>query len=106
MLAFHIQEDLKWNSLYVACIQFGLLYGCKVFHFSLPPYLSLTFEVTQKSALRIIIKMIIFGYEVHYSDALSRSGLVTLEQRRTELCNKLFTKIVENPLIYLLQSMD
>ena len=41
---------------------------------------------------------IIFGYEEHYSDALSRSGLVTLEQRKTELCKQLFNKIVDNLL--------
>ena len=77
---------------YVACIQSVLLYGCQVFHFSLPQYLSLSFERIQKRALRII-----FGYEVHYSDALALSGLVTLEQRRMELCKKLFSKIVDNP---------
>ena len=70
-----------------------LPYGCQVCHFSLPQYLTLTFERILKRALRII-----FGYEVQCSDALSRSGLVTLEQRRTELCKKLFNKIGENPL--------
>ena len=110
LLGLYIQEDLKWNShvcemtkkaakrlnflvqlkraqvpprelvqFYVACIQLVLLYGCQVFHFSLPQYLSLTFERIQKRALRIM-----FGCAVHYHDALSRSGLVTLEQRRTE----------------------
>ena len=39
---------------YVACIQSILLYGCQVFHFSLPQYLSLTFERIQKRALRIM----------------------------------------------------
>ena len=79
---------------YVACIQSVLLCGCQVLHFSLPQYLSLTIERIQKRALRII-----FGYEVqevHYHDSLSRSGLVTLEHR-TELCKKLFHKIVANP---------
>ena len=33
---------------YVACVQSVLLYGCQVFHFSLPQYLSLQFEPTQK----------------------------------------------------------
>ena len=37
-----------------------------------------------------------FGNKVHYSDALSRSGLVTLQQRRTELFKNFFNKIVEN----------
>ena len=78
---------------YVACIQSVLHYGCQVFHFSLPQYLSLRFERIQKRALRII-----FGYEVHYSDALTLSSLVTLEQTRTELCKQLFNKIVDNPL--------
>ena len=59
---------------YVACIQSVLLYGCQVFHFSLPQYLTFSLERIQKRALRII-----FGYEVHYSDALARSGFVTLE---------------------------
>ena len=78
---------------YVACIQSVLPYSCRVFQFCLPQYLSLTCEQMKKRALRII-----FGYEVHYLDALFRSGLVTLEQRRTELCKKLLNKIVENPL--------
>jgi len=76
-----------------ACFQYVLLYGCQVFHFSLPQYLSLTFKRIQKRALRII-----FGYEEYYSDALSRSGLVTSEQRKTELCKQLFNKIVDNLL--------
>ena len=78
---------------YVACIQSVLPHGCQVCYFSLPQYLNITFERILKRARRTI-----FGYEVHCSDALSRSGLVTLEQRRTELCTKLFNKIVENPL--------
>ena len=116
LLGVYIQEDLKWDShviemtkksvkrlyflaqlkranvppeelvqFYVACIQSVLLYGCQVFHFSRPQYLSLSFERIQKRALRII-----FCYEVHYSDALALSGLVTLEQRRTEPCKKRF----------------
>ena len=119
LLGLYIQEDLKWNShvsemtkkaakrlyflvqlkraqvpprelvqFYVACIQSVLLYGCQVFHFSLPRYLSLTFERTQKRAL----SRILFG-----NKALSRSGLVMLEQRRAELCRNLFDKIVAIP---------
>ena len=78
---------------YVACIQSVLPHGCQVCHFSLPQYLKITFERILKRARRTI-----FGHEVHCSDALSRSGLVTLEQRRTELCKKRFNKIGENPL--------
>ena len=37
--------------------------------------------------------------KVHYSDTLSRWGLVQLHQRGTELCKKIFfNKIVENSL--------
>ena len=119
ILRFHIQEDLKWNShvsgakrlclllqlkcakvqaeepvqFYVACIQSVLPHGGQVCHFSLPQHLTITFERILKRALRTIV-----GYEVHCSDALSRSGLVTLEQRRTELCKKLFNNTGENPL--------
>ena len=86
----HAEELVQF---YVACIQSLLPYGCQVCHFSLSQYLTITFERITKRVLRTI-----FGYEVHCSDALSRSGLVTLEQRRTELCKKLFMKIGENPL--------
>ena len=80
---------------YVACIQSVLPHGGQVCHFSLPQYLTITFERILKRALRKIV-----GYEVHCSDALSRSGLVTLEQRRTELCKKLFTKLEKIPFIF------
>ena len=93
MVQFHILYSVPYTT-YAACIQSVLPYSClQVCHFSLPKCLSLTFEWIPKRALRIS-----FGHEVHCSDALSRSGLVTLEQRRTELCKKLFNKIVENPL--------
>ena len=68
---------------YLACIQSVLIYGCQVFHFSLPQYLSSTIERIQKRALRII-----FGYEVQYEDALVLSGITTLHERRTDLCKK------------------
>ena len=93
MVQFHILYSVPYTT-YAACIQSVLPYSClQVCHFSLPKCLSLTFEWIPKRALRIS-----FSHEVHCSDALSRSGLVTLEQRRTELCKKLFNKIVENPL--------
>lgn len=67
--------------------------GCQVFHVSLPQYLTLSFQRIQIRALRIM-----FGHEVHYADVLARSGLVTLQYRRTKLCKKLFKKIVDSPL--------
>ena len=44
---------------------------------------------------------IIFGYEEHYSDALSRSGLVIdcyVRAKKAELCKQLFNEIVDNLL--------
>ena len=35
---------------------------------------------------------------MHVSDALALSGLVMLEQRWMELCEKVLNKIVDNPL--------
>ena len=73
LLGFYIQGDIKWNS-----------------HVT---------EMQKKAAKRLVqLKSVQWPpEEVHYSDALSRSGLGTLQQK-TELGNKLFDKVVENPL--------
>ena len=44
---------------YVTCIQSVLLYGCQVYHYSLPNYLSLSLERVQKTALKIYTVTII-----------------------------------------------
>ena len=78
---------------YVACIQSILLYGCQVYHYSLPNYLSLSLERVQKRALKSI-----YGYDNHYREALQMAGLKTLKDRREDLCLKFFNSIVSNPL--------
>ena len=75
LLGFYIQGDIKWNS-----------------HVT---------EMQKKAAKRLVqLKSVQWPpEEVHYSDALSRSGLGTLQQK-TELGNKRFDKVVENPLMF------
>ena len=80
-------------NFYVACIQSVLLYGCQVYHYSLPDYLSLSLERVQKRALKII-----YGYDNHYREVLQMAELKTLRDRREDLCLKFFNNIVSNPL--------
>ena len=70
-----------------------LLYGCQVYHYSLPDYLSLSLERVQKRALKII-----YGYDNHYREVLQMAELKTLRDRREDLCLKFFNNIVSNPL--------
>lgn len=122
ILGVTLQNDLKWNShiteiiskaakrlyfitqlkrasvgtgellkFYTACVRSVLLYACQVFHYSLPDYLSNSLERIQKRALRII-----YGYDLHYSEALSLSGLETLYECRQRNCTNFFQKIVSN----------
>lgn len=127
VLGVTLQNNLKWNShvsnivkkaskrlffliqlkragvstdelvkFYRACVQPVLLYACQVFHYSLPKYLNITLERVQKRALRII-----FGYDLHYSELLDLSNLSSLENRRAELSQNLFSKIAEDPQSHL-----
>ena len=70
---------------YVACIQYVLLYGCQVYHYSLPNYLSLSLERARKKSLEII-----YGYDNHYRDWLQTAGLKTLKDGREDLCLNFF----------------
>ena len=76
---------------YVACIQSILTYACQVYHNALPEYLSLSLERIQKRA-----KCIIYGYDLSYKEALAKSGLSNLYQRRSELCQTFFNTIFIN----------
>ena len=70
---------------YCSCIRSVLQYACQAFHTSLPQYLSDDIEHIQEKASRII-----------YQD-LSYTDLETLYERRTMLCEKLFSNIVSSP---------
>ena len=82
------RADLDPKSLimfYCCCITSVLEYACHAFHTSSPQYLSDDIEHIQEKASRII-----------YQD-LSYTDLETLYERRTMLCEKLFSNIVSNP---------
>ena len=66
-------------------------YCAQAFHHSLPKYLAEELEVVQKRVLKII------SPEMVYCDALEHFRLPTLFQRRENMCNKLFTKIIDDP---------
>ena len=76
---------------YCSCIRTVLEYVCQTFHTSLPQYLSDDIEHIQKRALRIIYQ------DLSYTGNLKRADLETLYERRTMLCEKLFSNIVSNP---------
>ena len=63
----------------------------QAFHTSLPQYLSDDIEHIQKRALRINYQ------DLSYTGNLKRADLETLFERRTMLCENLFSNIVSNP---------
>ena len=76
---------------YCSCIRSVVEYACQALHTSLPQYLSDNIEHIQKRALRIIYQ------HLSYTGNLKRTHLETLYERRTMLCEKLFSNIVSNP---------
>ena len=62
-----------------------------VFHHSLPQYLSDDIERIQRRALKIILP------DLSYNEALAKSGLYNLNERRETLCDKTFSRIVRDP---------
>ena len=70
---------------YVAFIQYVLLYGYQVYHYSFPNYLSLSLERARKESLEII-----YSYDNHYRDSLQTAGLKTLKDGREDLCLNFF----------------
>ena len=73
---------------YITCIRPVLEYASPVFHKSLTNYLDQDLERIQKRALRIILPW------VSYEDALQRTGLQRLSDRRDNLSQRLFEEIV------------
>lgn len=87
----HVNEK-ELVKFYTTCIQPVLLYACQAFHYSLPEYINSSLERVQKRALRII-----FGYHMSYSELLNLAELCSLDDRREELCQSFFRKIVNHP---------
>ena len=124
LLGVVIQSDLKWNSntdsitskaykrlwmlrrlkglgakqsdlldLYLKQIRCLLEYAVPVWHSSITFDQKQDIERVQKSALRIIL-----GHEYgSYEDALSKTGLESLEFRRQELCRNFASKSAKDP---------
>ena len=76
---------------FCTCVLPILGYASPVFHYSLPSYLSNDIERIQRRALKIIYP------NLSYQEALVKSGLQNLHNRRDILCRKTFKNIVEDP---------
>ena len=77
----------KLVRVFITCIRPVLEYSCEVWHYSLPQYLSDEIERIQRRALRIIFP------ELTYSEAMDRANVVTLFQRRNNICARFFNRI-------------
>ena len=75
---------------YRTCIRPITEYACPLFHDGLPVYLSHELEAVQKRATRIIFLSLM------YDEALIKTSLVTLSDRRQALTDKMFNKILDN----------
>ena len=73
---------------YLCCIRSVVEYACEVFHDSLPQYLANDLESLQKRAFRIIYP------DLCYREALERSNVPSLYNRRQSLTDELFNKLV------------
>ena len=122
ILGLIIRSDLKWNDhvesvlkksskrlyflrqlkrarvskkemilFFCTCVRLILEYASPVFHYSLPSYLSNDIERIQRRALKITYP------SLSYQEALVKSGLQNLHNRRDILCRKTFKNIVEDP---------
>ena len=74
-------------NFYCTCVRPVLEYCAPVFHHSLPAYLCNDIERVQRRALSVIAPA------SSYHETLSRFNLCTLKERRSGLCEKLFTSI-------------
>ena len=122
VLCLTIRSDLKWNShidkivkraskrmyflqqlkrakvpiseilcFYCTFIRSVVEYASPVFHYAIPNYLCKHIEQIQRRTMRIILPT------KSYAEALLHSKLLTLEERRQRMCDKLFKEIVEDP---------
>ena len=83
-----VEDVLKF---YCTVIRPVLEFCAQAFHHSLPKYLAEELDVVQKRVLKIT------SPEMAYCDALEHFRLPTLFHRREDMCNKLFTKIIDDP---------
>ena len=76
-------------TVYTTCIRSVLEYGCQVWNFKDPQYLSEEVERIQKRALPLLCP------HLSYNQALEQTQLPTLAQRRNSLCQRLFKNITQ-----------
>ena len=76
-------------SIYCTHIRSIVEYACQVSHYGLPHYLSDQVEKNQKRTLKIIF------LGATYAECLFKANLMTLYERRTVLCKRLFSKMLE-----------
>jgi len=75
--------------IYYSLVRSTLEYACVAWHTSLPDYLRNKIELIQKRALRIIYP------HLHYDEATAQAKCVRLDERRDQLCQKTFVKLLE-----------
>ena len=79
-------------NFYCTVIRHVLEYCAQAFHHSIPKYLADELETVQKRVLKILSPV------MTYCEALEYYGLPTLFQRREDMCDKLFTSIIKDPM--------
>ena len=77
-------------TVYRTIIRPFLEYACQVWHYNIQQYLSEEIEKIQKRAFRIILP-------THkYDDALSKTNIMSLRNRREKLCEQFFETNISN----------
>ena len=79
-------------NFYCTVIRPVLEYCAQAFHHSIPKYLADELETVQKRVLKILSPV------MTYCEALEYYRLPTLFQRREDMCDKLFTSIIKDPM--------
>ena len=92
LCSFHVPADDLIN-IYVLYIRSTLELNCQVWHHSLTDEDTNALERVQKVALRIIYRE---DYE-SYENALAKSNLKTLAERRKEMCLKFAVRCTKHP---------
>ena len=102
----HLLRELKRAGLsakdlltcYYSFVRSTMEYACQVWYTSLTSEQSHAVETIQRRAMQII------SPHKTYDDALHDHRLVTMRQRRNELCNRLFIKDIQSS-IHMLNSL-
>ena len=93
MLRLLKRSNASFNTLitvYTTIIRPVLEYACQVWHYNIQQYLSEEIEKIQKRAFRIILPT------PKYDDALSKTNIMSLRNRREKLCEQFFETNISN----------